>query len=421
MLIKNVHVTDPFSGTNALHDVVVQGDRIVGLFAPNTQREEDMVIDGTGLFLLPGFMDVHVHFRDPGFTYKEDIFSGAEAAARGGFTRVVLMANTNPVVDNEDTLEYVLENGAETDIDVMSVASVTKGLEGRELTDFDTLYEKGAVGFSDDGIPIMDEKVLKEALFRAKLLGVPISLHEEDKSLISENGINAGKASEHFGIKGSPREAEISLVSRDVKLAISSGAKINIQHISAAESVDIIRKAQKENPDIYAEATPHHIALTEEATIEYGANAKMNPPLRTEADRRAIIEGIKDGTIKIIATDHAPHSREEKAQEITKAPSGITGLETAFSVAYDALVKPGHITLYELAKLLSMNPSRMYGLEDRPVKSGGQADFVLVKIGEDKPFLNTLSKSENTPFLGKTFSAGVIMTICKGKIIYEEV
>lgn len=445
MLIKNVYVVDPYSNEEGVKDIRIENEKILEvkdyLDAKESGSEdvtgakeinsEDLagigksdskdVIDGSGLVLLPGLLDVHVHFRDPGFTHKEDMFTGAMAAARGGFTRVVLMANTNPTVDNVETLKYVLEKGSKTGIKVLTCASVTKGLKGEELVDFDTLYKEGAVGFTDDGIPLMDENILKEAFVKARKLNVPISLHEEDKRLIHENGINAGKASAYYGITGSPREAEYTLVKRDTDLAIETGATLDIQHISAKESVEIVRQARKKNANIFAEVTPHHIALTEDAVIEYGSNAKMNPPLRTAEDRKAIIEGIKDSTIGIIATDHAPHSIEEKSGEITKAPSGIIGLETAFSVAYDNLVKAGHISLMELARMFTVNPSKLYGFEPSPIKEGYDADFALVDLNSDWTFDKSVSKSCNSPFLGKTFSASVVKTICKGKVIYEKV
>lgn len=422
MLIKNAHAVDPFTGINEKVDVLIKNDKIESVTKAGEESFTDAdVMDATGLFLLPGLMDVHVHFRDPGLTHKEDILTGAKAAARGGFTKIVLMANTKPSVDNVETLRYVLDKGKTTPIDIMTCGAVTKNLAGLELTDMEALKEAGAVGFTDDGIPLMDEGLLRKAFEKAEKLGVPVSLHEEDKTLISENGINVGKASEHYGIKGSPSKAEYSLIERDVQLAIETGVKLDIQHISTKEGVEAVRNAQKKSRNIYAEVTPHHIALTEEAVIKYGANAKMNPPLRTEEDRQAIIAGIKDGTIGIVATDHAPHSIEEKSVEITKAPSGIIGLETAFDIAYENLVMPGHISIMDLVGMFTKNPCKLYGLKNDGIEKGASADMVLFNPSEGYVYEKSFSKSSNSPFFGHEFKTRIEKTICKGKVIYEAV
>ena len=368
---------------------------------------------------FPGFCDVHVHFRDPGFTYKEDIDTGAAAAARGGVTTVVLMANTKPAVDQPETLQYVLEKGSQTGIHVQTCANVTVQMKGEQLTDMEQLAALGAVGFTDDGIPLMREEIVREAMNRCAKLGLPISFHEEDPTLIENNGVNRGKASAYFGIGGSPREAEISLVKRDLELALSTGACVEIQHISTKEAVELVRQAKKRGGDIHAEATPHHFTLTEEAVIQYGTNAKMNPPLRTEEDRLAIIRGLQDGTIDIIATDHAPHAAQEKAREITQAPSGIIGLETALPLAITTLVKGGYLTLREAVRKMSTNPAAMYHLDAGYLAEGGPADLILVDPDRTQVFETYASKSANTPFTGQTLTGVVEMTICKGKVIFR--
>lgn len=388
----------------------------------NFRNKEVKIIDAKGCIVAPGLVDVHVHFRDPGLTYKEDIETGAKAALKGGFTSVVLMANTKPTVDNEETLAYVLEKGAKTDLHVHTCAAVTKGLSGKEMVDMDMLLAKGAVGFTDDGIPIMDEELLETAMKKAAELGVPVSLHEEDASLITNNGVNRGKASEHYGIGGSPREAEISLIERDLEVALRTGAILNVQHISSKEGVELVRQAKKRSDkgNIHAEATPHHFTLNEEAVIKHGTLAKMNPPLREEADRLAIIEGLKDGTIDIIATDHAPHSAEEKAKPITEAPSGIIGLETALSLGITNLVHTGELTMSELLAPMTCNPAKMYHLNAGTIEEGKPADIVIISADEEWTVGDYESKSTNSPFTGMNLKGVVKYTIVDGKIVYTQ-
>lgn len=429
ILLKNGRVIDPASGADKIADVLIIGDKIALIEDNITEamaesisgKEELEVIDCTGRVVGPGLVDIHVHFRDPGFEYKEDIFTGAKAAAAGGFTSVVLMANTKPAVDNDETLKYVIDKGAQTDINVYTCANVTMGLKGKELTDFKTLKAAGAVGFTDDGIPIVDCNVMKQALEEAAKEDVVISLHEEDPYFISNNGVNRGKASFHFEIGGSDREAEISLVERDIELAIAAGAKINVQHISTKETLDMIREAKKktEKQLIFAEATPHHIALTEEDTIKHGTLAKMNPPLRTEQDRMAIIAAIKDDTIDFIATDHAPHAKEEKDKPITEAPSGIIGLETALPVVYEELVKKEGVSFVKLFAKMSLNPAKLYKLPAGKLEENAIADIVIFNENLSKEYNKSFSKSTNSPFFGRRFDGNVEYTICKGKVIYR--
>ena len=430
MIIKNIHLVNPATGYDDIADIIIDGSKIKAI-GKNISRDYDLstkedaveeIIDGTGLVCAPGLMDVHVHFRDPGFTHKEDILTGAKAAAAGGFTTVVLMANTKPAVDNIDTLSYVLNKGKETDINVYTVANVTKGLKGEELTDFETLKNAGACGLSDDGIPIMDAKLLEDAFLQAKKLKLPVSLHEENPNLITNNGINAGKISELLGIGGSPRDAEISMITRDIEIAKATGVELNIQHISTKEGVELIREARKTHKNIHAEATPHHFTLTEEAVLDNGTLAKMNPPLRLESDRLAIIEGLKDGTIELIATDHAPHAKEEKEQEITKAPSGILGLETALALGITELVHKGYISISDLIDKMSVGPAKLYNLQDKvcSVESGRNADLVIFDMNESFAINRFLSKSQNSPFKDVELKGKVKYTICNGKVIYAD-
>ena len=420
MIIRNGCVCDPASGMEEISDVLVKNGVIyrIGTATEEEIQAAEQIIDATGCVVAPGLVDVHVHFRDPGFTYKEDIMTGAQAALKGGFTSVVLMANTKPTVDNVDTLSYVLKKGKETGLHIHSCAAVTHGLGGKEMTDMDALYQAGAAGFTDDGIPLMDTTLLVECFKKAAELQVPVSLHEEDPSLISNNGVNHGTVSDKLGIGGSDREAEISLVRRDLKLALETGVALNIQHISAKESVELVREAKKQPGNhIHAEATPHHFTLTDQAVLEHGTLAKMNPPLREEADRQAIIAGLKDGTIDIIATDHAPHSVEEKAKPLTEAPSGIIGLETALSLGITSLVKPGYLTMMELIDRMSYAPAQLYHLQAGRIAVDKTADLVIFDPNATWTVDNFVSKASNSPFKGVELSGVVRYTIVDGNII----
>ncbi len=441
LYLKNGYLIDPASGREGCYDILIDedGGKIVRIVPQGTavaellrgeekeragsgQPEDDIFvneIDLDGQFVAPGLVDVHVHFRDPGFTHKEDIHTGAAAAAKGGFTSVVLMANTKPAVDNLETLAYVLDKGRETGIHVHTCANVTKGLAGKELTDMEMLAGNGAAGFTDDGIPLMDETLLRQALQQAAKCGKPVSLHEENPALIKNNGVNAGAAAAHYGIGGSPREAEISMVERDLRIALEEEADLSIQHISTKEAVELVRKAKKKSSHIFAEATPHHFTLTEEAVIRHGTLAKMNPPLREEEDRLAIIEGLRDGTIDMIATDHAPHSTEEKAKPLTEAPSGIIGLETALSLGIRELVDKGYLSMMELIEKMSLAPAKLYHLDAGYLAEGGPADLVVFDPKQEWVVKEFVSKAANSPFVGESLPGVVGYTICGGEVVYR--
>lgn len=377
------------------------------------------MLDASGMIIAPGLVDVHVHFRDPGLTHKEDIETGAAAAKAGGYTTVVCMANTNPAADNPDTIGYIIEKGKKTGIHVLAAAAVSKGLKGRELTDMDALKACGAAGFTDDGIPLMDEKLVKQAMEKARELNLPLSFHEEDPAFIINNGINKGVVSDQLGIGGSPALAEDSLVARDCMIALHTGAAVNIQHISSRNSVKMVALAKQLGADVWAEVTPHHFTLDETAVLKHGTLAKMNPPLRTEKDREALIEGLKSGAIDIIATDHAPHSREEKEKPLTAAPSGIIGLETALPLAVTNLVKEGHLTYVQLFEKMCLNPARLYRLDSGRIKEGSDADLVIFDDRESFTVGDFVSRSSNSPFTGETLYGRVRFTICGGKVVFE--
>ncbi len=420
IVIKNGYVINPKSGFEGKTDIVIKEDRITAIGCDEIPTEAE-IIDATGLIVAPGLVDVHTHFRDPGFEYKEDIYTGAKAAAAGGYTTVIMMCNTKPTIDNVDTLSYVLNKGRETGIRVESCGAVSFGLKGEKLTDMDSLAAAGAIGFTDDGIPLMDEAILREAMMKTAALNMPISLHEEDASLITNNGVNRGKASEHFGIGGSPREAEISLIERDLQIALETNAIVNVQHISTKEGVELVRKAKAVPGNrVYAEATPHHFALTEEAVIAKGTLAKVNPPIRTEEDRLAIIEGLRDGTIDMIATDHAPHAKEEKDKPLTEAPSGMLGLEAALPLCIEKLVKEAGMSMMEVLDKLTAKPAAMYNIDRGDLRVGGPADIVIFNPNEKWTVTGFQSKSQNSPFIGEELTGKVKYTICKGKVVYRD-
>ncbi len=422
ILIKDGRVVDPYSGIDEVIDVIIDNGKIAGLGKYARSDEYEKVIDAKGKIVAPGLVDVHVHFRDPGLTYKEDLETGANAAAAGGYTTVVCMANTKPVVDSAETLSGIIERAEKLPIHVLQAAAVTKGLKGIELTDMEALLKAGAAGFTDDGIPIGDVKVLLAALNRAKELNVPISLHEEDPNLVGSYGINQGPVSEKVGVAGAPALAEETLIARDGLLALKTGARVNIQHISSKTSVDIIRLLKKLGADLFAEVTPQHFSLTEQTVLEKGTLAKVNPPLRTEEDRYGLIAGLKDGTIDIIATDHAPHSREEKAKEMTDAPSGMIGLETALALGITHLVRKGHMTMIQMLEKMTVNPAKLYNLDCGKIKEGENADLVIFDERErwivDGDCFH--SKSANSPFIGQELYGKVKYTICCGNVVYEE-
>lgn len=420
IVIKNGYVINPKSGFEGKADVLIKDDKIVSIGEAEVCEDAE-VIDATGLIVAPGLVDVHTHFRDPGFEYKEDIYTGAKAAAAGGYTTVIMMCNTKPTIDNADTLSYVLNKGKETGIHVESCGAVSFGLKGEKLTDMDALAKAGAIGFTDDGIPLMDEAILREAMAKTAAMNMPISLHEEDASLITNNGVNRGKASEHFGIGGSPRNAEISLIERDLQIALETNAIVNVQHISSKEGVELVRKAKAVPGNrVHAEATPHHIALTEDAVIAKGTLAKVNPPIRTEKDRLAIIEGLKDGTIDIIATDHAPHAKEEKEKPLTEAPSGMLGLEAALPLCIEKLVKEAGMSMMEVLDKLTAKPAAMYNIDRGDLRVDGPADIVIFNPDEKWTVTGFQSKSQNSPFLGEELTGKVKYTICKGKVVYKD-
>lgn len=421
MIIKGGRVIDPLSKRDEVLDIKIEDGKIVEIakdIEASSGNEE--IIDARGKIVVPGLIDVHVHFRDPGQTHKEDLVTGSQAAIAGGFTSVVQMANTSPKIDSKEKIIEHYKRARDLPLKVFTVSALTRNFGDLELVDMEENFKRGALAFTDDGIPNRNSKLILEAMNRAKELGAIISFHEEDPELIEQNGINHSEVSDKLGIYGSPKIAETSFIARDVTMAIYTGAKISIQHISTGIGVDLVKFGKEMGANIYAEVTPHHIALNDSAVLEYGSLAKMNPPLRSEEDRLRIIEGLKEGTIEIIATDHAPHTAEEKSKEITKAPSGIIGLETSFSICYENLVLTKEISLMKLIELMSTNPARIYGLEGGEISQGKIADLAIIDLESEYKIDKYKSKSSNTPFKDKTLRGEVLYTISEGKIVFKK-
>ena len=417
LLIKNAHVVSPADGINDVLDILIEGGKIARI---GKDLHADEEINAEGLYAIPGLTDMHVHLRDPGQTQKEDIITGCRAAAAGGVTSLLAMPNTAPAVDNPETVRYILDKAKNADAKVYVAASVTKGLKSIEPTDLEALKNAGAAALSDDGRPVENTKFLSDAMKKAPKLGMTVAAHCEDLFLADGGKINEGEVSRALGIKGIPASAEDCGTAREIALAAAENVPIHICHVSTKTSVALIRDAKRRGVRVTAETAPHYFSLTERELLGRDADYRMNPPLRTQADVDAIKEGLRDGTLDCIATDHAPHTPAEKA-DFEAAPNGSIGMETSLAVAVTYLVKTGVLSFSQLVEKMSVNPARILGLDAGTLAVGAPADIALVDLDEqwtvDPEALH--GKSKNTPFKGMTLTGRVRMTLLDGNVVYE--
>lgn len=420
ILIKGGLVIDPSQKINETLDVLIKEGKIDKI-GKDMKHCDCKVIDATGKYVVPGLIDMHVHFREPGFEKKETIETGALAAVAGGFTSVVCMPNTNPVIDSVDTVEFINKKSSKAACNVYMMGSITKKLDGKEISPYKDLIEAGVVGITDDGKTVMDAGIMYEAMKKAKELDILVSSHCEDINLVYDRSINMGEISNKLDLQGVPAIAEEIIILRDVFLAEKTGAKIHIQHISTKKGVEIVRNAKKKGINVTCEVAPHHFTLTDEAILNKGTNAKMSPPLRTSEDVEAIKKGLLDGTIDVIATDHAPHTEEDKSKDLLKAANGIVGLETVLGLALTELVHKGNMKLEDVINKLSGVPAKLLNIKKGTLKKGMDADITIIDLDQEWTVDKNsfYSKARNTPFDGQKLKGKAIMTIVKGEVKYN--
>lgn len=417
ILLKGIRAID--AENDFIADIYIADGKIKHV-ADSIEMKADIEIDGTGLAVMPSFFDMHVHFRDPGFTHKEDVITGCNAALAGGVTGVLCMPNTKPPVDNPETVKYIIEKAEDTGVEVYPVGCITNGMCGKGLCDYDELKQSGVLAVSDDGRPVENAEQMREALEKSNNNGLLVISHCEDLSIINGGIMNKGEMSEKLGVKGMDRVSEDMITAREIILAKSVNSRIHIAHVSTEGSTEIIRQSKKAGVKVTCETCPHYFLLTDEKLAARDADFRMNPPLRTADDVKAIIDGIVDGTIDCIVTDHAPHTAEEKA-DFEKAPNGVVGLETSFAATLTGLYHTGKVSLNKIVELMSVNPRKLLGLPFISIKDDETADLVIADLNKEwivEPG-KLHSKSHNTVFKGMTLKGKPIMTISKGEIRYE--
>lgn len=421
--IKDGHIIDPGSGIEGNYDILIKDNRVWKV-APKLSLNDlnvDRVIDATGKYIMPGLIDLHVHLREPGYEYKETILTGSKAAAAGGFTTICAMPNTMPALDNPDTIRFVLDRAKFGLVNIHPIGAITIGQEGNELTDISEMIKAGAVGISEDGKSVIDTSLYAKAMEQAARLGTLVFAHCEDKSLAANGVINAGNKARELSVEGISNAVEDIIVARDIILAKETGARLHLCHCSTKGSTEILDMAKSNGLNVTGETCPHYFTLSDEAIPGDDSNYKMNPPLRSPKDVEAIINALKSDVLDVIATDHAPHSVEEKEQSINKAPFGIVGLETAFSITYTELVKTGILSLKQLVEKMSLNPAKILGIEGGCIGEGKPADIIIIDPNEEHTIDKNdfFSKGINTPFHGKKVYGRVLYTIVSGEVKYE--
>lgn len=423
LLLKNGRLIDPATGIDSVVDILIEEGKIAEISGSIVTPADAETIDAGGLVISPGFIDIHVHLREPGQEHKETIATGSRAAAAGGFTSIACMPNTAPVNDNPSVTGYILLKAEETQlVNIFPVAAVSRKLEGNEPVDMEVLFKAGVKGFSDDGWCVTNRQLFREALKTAKIYGLPIIEHPEDHAMTGDGQVNKGKVSLQYGFKGIPAAAEDVIVARDIQIQEEIKGKLHLTHLSTKDSLELVRDAKESGVMVSCDVTPHHLLLTEDLIAErLDAVYKMKPPLRTEMDRLALVEGIRTGVVDCIASDHAPHTAEEKNRPFEKAPFGVIGMETSFSVIYDRLVRTGIIDIGRLIELFSTNPARILNLEGRGmVKPGCPADLTILDLNRSFKINvgDFYSKSVNCPFIGWEGKGVVAYTIVNGKMVY---
>lgn len=424
-LIKNGHLTDPANGIDGRYDILISGRKILevaGNIDVNSKSATDAeVIDASGKYIMPGFVDLHVHLREPGFEYKETVITGAKAAAKGGVTTICPMPNTNPVIDTPAMVKDLLARAKEAPVNILPAGAITMGQEGVDITDIAGMKEAGAVAVSEDGKSVMNSWLFRQALHEAAEAGMPVFSHCEDECLADGGVMNYGAKSEELGLPGIINAVEDVIVARDILLAKEAGCRLHLCHCSTADSVLLVEMAKKQGLLVTAEVCPHHFTMSDDEITEDNGRFKMNPPLRSRADVNALREGLKNGIMDIISTDHAPHSAEEKAQGMLKAPFGIVGLETSFALGYTVLVKGGYLTLPQLVTKMSVNPAKVIGIDRGNLAPGKVADLVIADIDTEYRIDSSkfVSKGKNTPFDGMKVYGRVEKTFTSGELVYD--